>query len=54
VLTILFGPAGVVAWPAVALVGWSRVRLRDHTTAQVVAGAAVGAATAAAVYLAVV
>ncbi|UQU63464.1 phosphoesterase PA-phosphatase [Couchioplanes caeruleus] len=38
---------GRVLWallPLVALVAWSRVRLTDHTGAQVVAGAAVGLA----------
>ncbi|MFE6101283.1 hypothetical protein ACFVQ4_15080 [Streptomyces laurentii] len=32
---------------AVAAIGWSRVALRDHTTAQTIAGAALGAAAAA-------
>ncbi|WP_442934119.1 phosphoesterase PA-phosphatase [Micromonospora sp. CPCC 205561] len=42
VLVIEFGPALLVSAPVVALVGWSRVRLRDHTVAQVLAGTAVG------------
>lgn len=32
----------LVLWVVVAAVGWSRVRLGDHTTAQVVVGAVVG------------
>ncbi len=42
VLVIEFGPALLATVPVVALVGWSRVRLRDHTVAQVIAGTAVG------------
>ncbi|WP_423791092.1 phosphoesterase PA-phosphatase [Micromonospora cathayae] len=42
VLVITFGPALLVTAPVVALVGWSRVRLRDHTVAQVTAGTVVG------------
>ncbi len=38
-------------YPLVALVGWSRVALRDHTRNQVIAGALVGALVAAATYL---
>ncbi|MBN1171922.1 MAG: phosphatase PAP2 family protein, partial [Micromonosporaceae bacterium] len=36
--------------PLVALVGWSRVRLYDHTMAQVVVGAIVGAGVAGGVF----
>ncbi len=43
VLVIVFGSALVLSFLVVALVGWSRVQLRDHTLGQVVAGAAVGA-----------
>lgn len=42
-LVVVGGPALLVTWPLAAAVGWSRVHLRDHTTAQVVAGAVVGA-----------
>jgi membrane-associated phospholipid phosphatase len=38
-------------YPLVALVGWSRVALRDHTRSQVIAGAIVGALVAAVTYL---
>lgn len=41
-LVAVFGPWALVGWPVVAAVGWSRVRLRQHTVAQVVVGAAVG------------
>ncbi|WP_435831018.1 phosphoesterase PA-phosphatase [Polymorphospora rubra] len=43
-LTVLVSPYFVATWPVAALVGWSRVRLRDHTLAQVLAGAATGVA----------
>ncbi|MEW1654756.1 MULTISPECIES: hypothetical protein [unclassified Streptomyces] len=40
------GPWWLLAYPLVPLVGWSRVALRDHTTAQTIVGAVVGAVTA--------
>ncbi|MGW5116430.1 hypothetical protein ACWEQ8_13510 [Streptomyces noursei] len=40
------GPWWLMAYPLVPLVGWSRVALRDHTIAQPIVGALVGAATA--------
>jgi membrane-associated phospholipid phosphatase len=49
-LTLLYGPWVTPAWLFVALTGWSRVELRDHTLAQVVAGTLLGAAAAAASY----
>jgi len=42
-LVIVLGPWALLAGVAVALVSWSRVVLRDHTVAQVIAGAALGA-----------
>ena len=42
-LVVVGGPALLVTWPLAAAVGWSRVHLRDHTPAQVLAGAVVGA-----------
>ncbi|MGW8779366.1 hypothetical protein ACWGNM_15005 [Streptomyces sp. NPDC055796] len=42
-----YGPWTLLAYPLVAVVGWSRVELGDHTLAQVLAGAAVGGAVAA-------
>jgi hypothetical protein len=53
ILSQVFAPAPVVfcaASPLVVLVGWSRTRLRDHTVAQVVVGAIVGAAVAGSVF----
>ncbi|WP_340560708.1 hypothetical protein [Streptomyces sp. GSL17-111] len=47
ILALAYGPWALTAYPLVALVGWSRVRLRDHTTGQVLAGAALGALVAA-------
>lgn len=55
VLIVLFG-SGFGTWElllgalVVAAIGWSRVVLRDHTLAQVCAGAALGAPLAAAVF----
>lgn len=43
VLTYLFGPSLLILSPLVALVAWARVRLGDHTPAQVIAGGALGA-----------
>jgi membrane-associated phospholipid phosphatase len=50
VLAVQFGPWALLCAVVVALIGWSRVRLGDHTLAQVCAGAVVGAAAAAAVF----
>jgi hypothetical protein len=50
VLTLVFGPALLATAVMVAAVGWSRVRLRDHTTWQVVAGTAVGAVVSGVVF----
>jgi membrane-associated phospholipid phosphatase len=43
----------LLGFALVALVAWSRVRLRAHTTAQVIAGALLGAAAGALAFLAV-
>lgn len=51
-LALAYGPWMLAGYSLVALVGWSRIALRDHTPAQVVAGAALGAAVAAAVFAA--
>lgn len=40
VLTLLFGPVGLVLIPLVALVGWARWQLHAHTVAQALAGTA--------------
>ena len=50
VLTAVHGPVALAGVPLVPLVCWSRVRLRAHTTAQVVAGSIVGALIAATVF----
>jgi len=50
-LVITFGPAVVPVYLLVVLACWSRVALREHTPAQVIAGAAAGAASAL-IYLA--
>lgn len=44
VLTTVFGPGMLVLVPVVALIAWSRVRLRCHTVGQVLVGAFIGAA----------
>ncbi|MFE7181969.1 hypothetical protein [Streptomyces erythrochromogenes] len=49
-LAMTYGAWMLLACPVVALVGWSRVELRDHTPAQVLAGAALGGAVAAATF----
>ncbi|MCL7427124.1 hypothetical protein [Streptomyces sp. YS415] len=46
VLASLYGPAWALSAPLVVLIGWSRVRLRCHTIAQVMVGAGVGAVVA--------
>jgi membrane-associated phospholipid phosphatase len=50
ILTLVFGPAALMLAPLVVLVGWARVALHDHTPAQTVAGAALGALVAASVF----
>lgn len=41
-LFLLFGPASLIYFIIVILVGWSRIRLKCHTPAQVAAGALYG------------
>jgi membrane-associated phospholipid phosphatase len=50
ILTLVFGAAALMLAPLVVLVGWARVALHDHTPAQTVAGAALGALVAAGVF----
>ncbi|PYC73452.1 phosphoesterase PA-phosphatase [Micromonospora arborensis] len=50
ILMLTFGTRLVVAAPLLALVGWSRVRLRDHTVSQVLAGGVLGALIATVVF----
>jgi membrane-associated phospholipid phosphatase len=51
ILALVFGPALTLALPAVAVVAWSRVRLGDHTLAQILAGAALGGLVATTVFI---
>jgi membrane-associated phospholipid phosphatase len=51
ILALLLGPWVTPAYLLVALTAWSRVVLKDHTGAQVVAGSLLGAAAAAVTYL---
>jgi membrane-associated phospholipid phosphatase len=50
VLLLVFGPALLVVWPLVALIGWSRVQVGDHTPAQVLAGVTLGIVVNATVF----
>jgi membrane-associated phospholipid phosphatase len=54
ILALSFGPLVLIAYALVAVLGWSRVALADHTTAQVVVGAVLGAAAAVLAYAALV
>jgi membrane-associated phospholipid phosphatase len=51
VLARAYGPVLLAGFALVVLVGWSRVALRDHSVLQVVAGAVLGALTAAGAYM---
>lgn len=51
ILIITFGPALVAGYLLIALIAWSRIVLRDHTTAQAGAGIVAGLASAL-IYLA--
>ena len=50
ILTLVFGPAALILTPLVVLVAWARVAVHDHTPAQTVAGAVLGALVAASVF----
>jgi membrane-associated phospholipid phosphatase len=52
-LALVYGALALLLLPLVVLVGWSRVVLRDHTTAQVIAGAALGVSVGLVAFLAV-
>jgi membrane-associated phospholipid phosphatase len=54
VLALTYGPVVLPAYLLVALLGWSRVSMRDHTIAQVVGGSVLGAVAAALAYAALV
>jgi membrane-associated phospholipid phosphatase len=51
ILTMIFGAWLSPAYVLVVLTGWSRIELRDHTIAQVVAGSVLGVAAAIVSYL---
>ena len=51
ILALVFGPVMLPLFALVALVGWARVVVRDHTLWQVCAGAGLGMAVAATVFL---
>ena len=50
ILSLMFGPPLAVTYLLVALTAWSRVALKDHTAAQVIAGCVLGAIAAAVTY----
>ncbi|MET8305532.1 MULTISPECIES: phosphatase PAP2 family protein [unclassified Micromonospora] len=50
ILALTFGARLLFAAPLLAVVGWSRVRLRDHTVPQVLAGGVLGALIAGLVF----
>lgn len=50
ILALIYGAWVLPAYLLVALTGWSRVALKDHTTAQVVAGSVLGAVAAVITY----
>jgi hypothetical protein len=50
ILSLMFGPPLMLTYLLVALTAWSRVALKDHTTAQAIAGCVLGAAAAVVTY----
>jgi hypothetical protein len=50
ILALMYGPLVLCGYALVALLGWARVAVRDHSVAQVIAGSVLGAAAAAAAY----
>ena len=51
ILTMVYGAWSLFGIPVVTLIGWSRLRLAHHTSAQVIAGAPVGAVAATVAFL---
>jgi membrane-associated phospholipid phosphatase len=49
-LTCAFGPPVAAGYALVALVGWARVAMKDHTVLQVLAGGVLGGSAAAVAY----
>jgi hypothetical protein len=54
ILALTYGPLVLCGYALVGLLGWSRLAVKDHTAAQVVAGAVLGAGAAALAYAALV
>jgi membrane-associated phospholipid phosphatase len=54
ILAFSYGPLVLSGYALVALLGWARVAMGDHTVAQVLAGAVLGAASAALAYAVIV
>jgi hypothetical protein len=50
ILALTYGPLVLCGYALVALLGWARVAVKDHSVAQVVAGSVLGAAAAAVAY----
>ncbi|MGH3204999.1 MAG: hypothetical protein ACRDP5_23565, partial [Streptosporangiaceae bacterium] len=50
ILALTYGPLVLWGYALVALLGWARVAVQDHSVAQVVAGSVLGAAAAAVAY----
>jgi hypothetical protein len=50
ILALTYGPLVLCGYALVALLGWARVTVRDHSVAQVVAGSVLGAVAAAVAY----
>jgi membrane-associated phospholipid phosphatase len=51
ILALTYGPLVLPGFGVVVLLGWSRVSLKDHTTAQVVGGMVLGAIAAGLAYV---
>jgi len=49
-LSLLFGPPLTLTYVLAALTAWSRVELKDHTAAQVIAGSVLGEVAAVVTY----
>ncbi|MEW1660639.1 hypothetical protein [Streptomyces sp. NPDC093707] len=49
-LALAYGPWMLLLCPLVPVIGWSRVKLQDHTLAQVIVGAILGAAVGGGVF----
>jgi hypothetical protein len=54
ILAFSYGPLVLCGYALVCLLGWARVAMADHTVTQVVAGALLGAASAALAYAVIV